>query len=128
MSRLAGRLAPWLLALCLGLFGAHHALISPSGLLQRLEWVSDDLRLRAALPAPAGPHPDIVIVDVDEASLERLGRWPWPRTRLARLSDELLGRQRYAVAAFNLDEHHLDTWSLARLFGQRNPLALNIGN
>lgn len=40
---------------------------------------------------------------------------------------ELLGRQRYAVAAFNLDEHHLDTWSLARLFGQRNPLALNIG-
>jgi hypothetical protein len=40
---------------------------------------------------------------------------------------ELLGRHRYAVGAFNLDEHHLDTWSLARLFGQRNPLALNIG-
>lgn len=40
---------------------------------------------------------------------------------------ELLGRQHYAAAAFNLDEHHLDTWSLARLFGQRNPLALNIG-
>lgn len=40
---------------------------------------------------------------------------------------ELLGRQAYTVAAFNLDEHHLDTWSLARMFGQRNPLALNIG-
>lgn len=40
---------------------------------------------------------------------------------------ELLGRHRYAVAAFNLDENHLDTWSLARLFGQRNPLALNLG-
>jgi len=40
---------------------------------------------------------------------------------------ELLGRQSYAVAAFSLDEHHLDTWSLARLFAQRNPLALNIG-
>jgi adenylate cyclase len=112
MSRLAGRWAPWLLALCLGLFGAHHALIAPSGLLQRLEWVSDDLRLRAALPAPAAPHPDIVIVDVDEASLERLGRWPWPRTRLARLSDELFERQRVAALGFDMvfaepdDGHH----------------------
>src|SRR5262249_60275107 len=25
----------------------------------------------------------IVVVDVDENSLARLGRWPWPRTRLA---------------------------------------------
>lgn len=40
---------------------------------------------------------------------------------------ELLGRHSYAVAAFNLDEHHLDTWSLARLFAQRNPLALSLG-
>ncbi len=40
---------------------------------------------------------------------------------------ELLGRHRYEVGVFNLDEHHLDTWSLARLFGQRNPQALNLG-
>ena len=27
----------------------------------------------------------VVIVDIDDASLAALGRWPWPRTRLARL-------------------------------------------
>lgn len=29
----------------------------------------------------------VVIVDIDEASLAKLGQWPWPRTRLARLID-----------------------------------------
>jgi adenylate cyclase len=31
--------------------------------------------------------PPVVIVDIDEASLAKLGQWPWPRTRLARLID-----------------------------------------
>ena len=30
-------------------------------------------------------HYPVVIVDIDDASLAALGRWPWPRTRLARL-------------------------------------------
>jgi adenylate cyclase len=30
-----------------------------------------------------------VIVAIDESSLERLGQWPWPRTRIARLIDKL---------------------------------------
>lgn len=29
----------------------------------------------------------VVIVDIDEASISALGRWPWPRTRLASLTD-----------------------------------------
>lgn len=29
------------------------------------------------------------IVDIDEASLKKLGQWPWPRTQLAKLVDEL---------------------------------------
>jgi hypothetical protein len=36
--------------------------------------------------APAGP---VVIVTVDEKSLSELGRWPWPRTTIARLIDKL---------------------------------------
>ena len=28
---------------------------------------------------------NVVIVDIDEASVTALGQWPWPRTRLARL-------------------------------------------
>jgi serine phosphatase RsbU (regulator of sigma subunit) len=29
----------------------------------------------------------VVIVDIDEASIAKLGQWPWPRSRLARLID-----------------------------------------
>jgi len=32
---------------------------------------------------------DIIIVDLDEASLEQLGQWPWPRTVMATLVDNL---------------------------------------
>jgi len=38
---------------------------------------------RVAVPAP------VLVVDIDEASLARLGQWPWPRTRLAQLLDTL---------------------------------------
>ncbi len=31
------------------------------------------------------------VVDIDEASLAALGQWPWPRSQLARLVDELSG-------------------------------------
>ncbi len=31
----------------------------------------------------------VTIVDIDEKSLEKLGQWPWPRTRIAELVTEL---------------------------------------
>jgi len=31
----------------------------------------------------------IILVDIDEASLQQLGPWPWPRQRIAELSDKL---------------------------------------
>jgi len=31
----------------------------------------------------------ILLIDIDEASLRELGPWPWPRERLARLSDRI---------------------------------------
>ena len=36
------------------------------------------------MPRQVSRYP-VVIVDIDDASLAALGRWPWPRTRLARL-------------------------------------------
>ncbi|HEX7520147.1 MAG TPA: CHASE2 domain-containing protein [Candidatus Deferrimicrobium sp.] len=40
--------------------------------------------------APRSPPPGpITIVDLDEASLERLGQWPWPRYRIARLLERI---------------------------------------
>jgi adenylate cyclase len=32
----------------------------------------------------------VAVVDIDEASLERLGQWPWPRYRVARLLEKIL--------------------------------------
>jgi CHASE2 domain-containing sensor protein len=46
-----------------------------------------DTFLRSAPRHPA-PGP-ITIVDLDETSLERLGQWPWPRYRIARLLDRI---------------------------------------
>ena len=34
---------------------------------------------------------DIVIVEIDEESLARIGQWPWPRDRLADLTTRLAG-------------------------------------
>lgn len=86
--------------LALALLGLWHALLAPLPLLARLEQATEDWRQQLR-SRPATPHPDIAIVDLDEASLQALGHWPWPRQRLAALSDELLQRQQ--VAALGVD-------------------------
>lgn len=43
----------------------------------------------------------VVIVDIDETSLQRLGAWPWPRERIAQLSDRL-GRAGAAMQVFDI--------------------------
>lgn len=61
----------------------------------RLEYLAYDLRLKASLPPEPVAPPEILIVDIDEASLQQEGRWPWPRVRLA----ELVARLQDAGAA-----------------------------
>jgi CHASE2 domain-containing sensor protein len=59
-----------------------------------------DAMVRARFYA-AAPDPRIVIVDVDEASLARMGkdfgRWPWPRDTLATVLDHVEKQQPAAV-------------------------------
>jgi len=53
--------------------------------------------------APRSNDPEaspVVIVDIDDASLGRLGQWPWPRTLVADLVDRL---NRAGAAAIALD-------------------------
>ena len=58
---------------------------------ERLERVAYDEIVR--LTAAEGPaDPRIVLVDIDDKSLERLGSWPWPRSRVAELIDLLTGK------------------------------------
>jgi adenylate cyclase len=53
------------------------------------EWLRDAfLRIRVS----THEEPRVLVVDVDEASLARLGPWPWPRERIADLVEMLLTR------------------------------------
>lgn len=47
------------------------------------------------------PESRIAIVDIDESSLAAIGPWPWPRTRLAELLENLLGH--YGAKGVALD-------------------------
>ena len=66
-------------------------LISPQFVEERVESLLVDFRfqLRNTISPPAVPQ-DIVIVEVDEKSLEKYGRWPWSRVRQAKLIDSIV--------------------------------------
>jgi len=65
-----------------------------SGATQRLDATLYDVAIRQAGRTPS---PEIVIVGVDERSLARLGRWPWPRAVHAQLLAILTGAKAAAV-------------------------------
>jgi adenylate cyclase len=70
------------------------------GVLQRLDDIIYDARLRATMPQTLDER--IVIVDIDEKSLAEVGRWPWGRNKLADLVEELLERQKAALLGFDV--------------------------
>ncbi len=65
------------------------------GFLQRLENYSYDLRLLWTMPG--GIDKRVVIVDLDEKSLQEQGQWPWPRNKLAQLVDQLFDHYKIDV-------------------------------
>jgi len=81
----------------------------PMPALQRLDDRIYDIRLRATMPRTLDPR--IVIIDIDERSLQALGHWPWRRDRLAQLVMELLQRQKVAVLGFDVLFSEADTSS-----------------
>lgn len=56
-------------------------------LISQLENIAYDARVRLTMPGTG--ETDVVIVDIDERSIVAEGHWPWPRDRLAALSDQL---------------------------------------
>jgi adenylate cyclase len=92
--RIAFTLIPLVFALL------HAAGSLPIDLLNRLDNVIYDLRLRATMPNTLDER--IVIVDIDEKSLAELGHWPWGRNQLATLMTELFERQQVAQVGFDV--------------------------
>lgn len=72
----------------------------PLTVLQRLDDIIYDARLRATAPKTLDER--VVIVDIDEKSLAEVGRWPWGRNKLAALVDELFDRQHVAILGFDV--------------------------
>ena len=102
LKRLKPRTRLALGACLLWLAGAGHIAVAPIAPLTRLDLALADLRLALALPPVDRPRDDIVIVDIDDTSLHELGRWPWPRDRLARLVDTLFDDDRAAALGIDL--------------------------
>lgn len=97
------RISPsmFLVAVVLWSIGAWHIIVAPLYPLARLDLALADVRQSIALPPVAAPRDDIVIVDIDDASLHALGRWPWPRDRLGQLVATLFDDDH--VAALGID-------------------------
>ncbi len=72
-----------LLAFVMGLTSA---LLSHHRLTESLDWLwFDATQQLSSLPSAD----DIVIIEIDERSIQQLGRWPWPRDRHAQLLSQL---------------------------------------
>jgi adenylate cyclase len=92
------RIAVTLLPLIFALL--HSVGVVRIGVLQRLDDIIYDARLRATSPKTQDPR--IVIVDIDEKSLADVGRWPWGRNKLGQLVDELFEQQQIALLGFDV--------------------------
>ncbi len=91
-----------LLAACasIGLFG--------SDTVGRLDAMLGDMRMRVEAPQL---DTRIVIVDIDEKSLNQIGRFPWGRDVQARLVSQLTGHYGVAAVGFDISFPEPDTSS-----------------
>ena len=97
MSKLSLRSFALLLSLAAALFGLALVLLDPPA-LQTLRNQGFDQYQRWQ-PRVYEPMP-VRIIDIDEASLEKIGQWPWPRTKLAQLIEQL---DKQGTAAIGFD-------------------------
>ena len=103
MRKNLARIAIGMAIVAVFLAHAIHLLRIP--LFDNLEAIVYDTRLRLTMPRTVDPR--VVILDIDEKSLQEKekggeGRWPWPRDRLALLLDKLFDKYGIAVVGFDV--------------------------
>ena len=69
-------------------------------ILSSLENQAYDSRLRITLPEQVNKQ--VVIVDVDEKSLDEIGQWPWNRNVLAKINDVLFDHYQIKVIGYDI--------------------------
>jgi len=77
--------------------------------LTQLELWSYDTRLRLFLPKTVENR--VVILDIDEKSLNAEGRFPWPRDKMALMVNQLFERYKVKVVGFDVVNPEPDTSS-----------------
>ncbi len=84
------------------------------GFVHRLENYTYDLRLQWTMPGTVDKR--IVVVDIDEKSLQQQGHWPWPRNKIAHMMDVLFDHYKIDVLGFDvLFAEHDQSSGLAQL-------------
>lgn len=81
-------------------FIGHAAKVYQVGIVSQLDHMIYDTRLN--LTMPRGIDERIVILDIDEKSLQEIARWPWPRDVMAKLMTKLFDQYQTAVVAFDV--------------------------
>lgn len=101
MRKLLTKFGPrWGIGLFLILLaGVHAANFLPSNTLDRLDIFFYDLRVRVQQPKL---EPRVVIVDIDEKSLNEVGRWPWSRNVFADIIDNLTDYYQVRAVGFDI--------------------------
>jgi len=90
-------------------FFLHEADWITSRFVQQMELLAYDARLRLFMPKTLDPR--VVILDIDEKSLNAEGRWPWSRNKLALMVKQLFERYQVRVLAFDVAFPEPDTSS-----------------
>jgi adenylate cyclase len=80
-------------------------------------------------PRQVDPALPVRIVDIDDASLSRIGQWPWPRTRLAEIVDKLKadGARTVTLDLILAEPDRLSPAEFAKLFAGQPDLAPLVG-
>ena len=81
-------------------FAGHAARFYNVGLITQLDNIIYDARMRLTMPRTVDRR--IVILNIDEKSLQQVGRWPWPRDIMARLIDKLFDKYGVALVGFDV--------------------------
>ncbi len=81
-------------------FIGHSARFYNIGLVTQLDNIIYDTRLR--LTMTGGVDERVVILDIDEKSLQEVSRWPWPRDVMARVMDKLFNDYKLGILGFDV--------------------------
>src|SRR3970282_486997 len=83
-------------------------IVNDADFLERFEYIAFDLGIQYAHRNPA-PVENIVIVAIDDDSIQNIGHWPWPRNVLAEVAKKLRATNaRVSALQMSLSEPQTD--------------------